>query len=158
MRSVDAVIQDRPHEIRFWSDYVTGGATADYIHDDEGESGGLPRGASFVIAGDQNADPLDGDSVDGAITPLLDNPRVRDAHVPTSEGAVEQSEFQGGVNDEHLGDPARDTADFAEPPGNVRVDYVLPSRTLPVTGSGGLLADERGPALAADGHLPLPDE
>ena len=85
MRSVDAVIQDRPHEIRFWSDYVTGGATADYIHDDEGESGGLPRGASFVIAGDQNADPPDGDSVAGAITQLLDNPRVRDAHEPTSE-------------------------------------------------------------------------
>ena len=135
---------------------MTGGATAAYIHDDEGESGGLPRGASFVIAGDQNADPLDGDSVDGAITQLLDNPRVRDAHEPTSEGAVEPSVLRGGINDEHLGDPAQDTADFAEPPGNVRVDYVLPSRTLPVTGSGVFWPTSEDPLSRLTGTYPFP--
>ena len=54
-------------EIRFWADYVTGGSTASYIYDDEGATGGLGRGQDFVIAGDQNADPFDGDSYDDAI-------------------------------------------------------------------------------------------
>ena len=48
-------------EIRFWADYVSGGRRAAYIYDDEGSYGGLPRGARFVIAGDQNSDPVDGD-------------------------------------------------------------------------------------------------
>lgn len=49
-------------EIRFWSDYVTG---ADYIYDDQGRMGGLAEDALFVIAGDLNSDPNDGDSVPG---------------------------------------------------------------------------------------------
>ena len=75
-------------EIRFWADYVSGGAQAAYIYDDAGETGGLGRGQDFVIAGDQNADPFDGDSVDRAIQQLLDHPRIQDPH-PTSAGAVE---------------------------------------------------------------------
>ena len=51
-------------EIRFWADYVSGGRDASYIYDDDGQYGGLARNASFVIAGDQNADPSDGDSYD----------------------------------------------------------------------------------------------
>jgi hypothetical protein len=53
-------------EIRFWADYVTPGKTSAYIYDDAGQQGGLAPGDRFVIAGDQNADPLDGDSVPGA--------------------------------------------------------------------------------------------
>jgi len=49
-------------EIRLWADYVTPGR-GDYIYDDAGGEGGLERGEHFVIAGDQNADPRDGDSV-----------------------------------------------------------------------------------------------
>ncbi len=37
--------------------------------------GGLAPGESFVIAGDQNSDPLDGDSIPGSIQQLIDNPR-----------------------------------------------------------------------------------
>ena len=62
-------------EIRLWADYVTPGAGS-YIYDDEGGTGGLGSGESFVIAGDQNSDPLDGDSIPGSIQQLLDNPRV----------------------------------------------------------------------------------
>jgi 3-phytase len=53
-------------EIRFWSDYVTP-TQGSYIYDDEGTTGGLTEGSAFVIMGDQNADPLDGDSTNDAI-------------------------------------------------------------------------------------------
>ena len=75
-------------EIRFWSDYITPGAGR-YIYDDEGGRGGLTIGAHFVIAGDQNSDPLDGDSLPGAIQQLIHNPRVNTSSTPDSAGAVE---------------------------------------------------------------------
>ena len=75
-------------EIRFWADYVSGGSHASYIYDDEGQYGGLGRGQDFVIAGDQNADPFDGDSVDDAILQLLDHPRINASSAPESAGAV----------------------------------------------------------------------
>lgn len=123
-------------EIRFWADYVAPARTrAAYVYDDEGRYGGLAKGASFVIAGDQNADPEDGDSVDSAIDQLLRHPRVRDPR-PTSAGGAEAVD-QGGANLAHEGDPALDTADFADgAPGNLRVDYVLPSRGTKVVGAG----------------------
>ena len=43
----------------------SGGSTASYIYDDAGKRGGLKRGELFVIAGDQNSDPRDGDSIPG---------------------------------------------------------------------------------------------
>ena len=126
-------------EIRFWADYVSGGRAAAYIYDDEGETGGLGRGQDFVIAGDQNADPFDGDSYDDAILQLLDHPRVQDPH-PTSAGAVEAAVRDGGANLTHTGPAAEDTADFADSlpngPGNLRADYVLPSERLAVQDAG----------------------
>jgi myo-inositol-hexaphosphate 3-phosphohydrolase len=124
-------------EIRFWDDYVTPGRGG-YIYDDQGGTGGLAHGERFVIVGDYNADPNDGDSVDKAIQQILLNPSVDDSVVPTSLGGPQQSALQGGANATHTGDPARDTADFADgAPGNLRVDYVLPSQTGidPVAGS-----------------------
>jgi hypothetical protein len=112
-------------EIRFWADYISG---ARYIYDDEGRRGGL-RGKHFVIAGDQNSDPLDGDSVPGAIQQLLEHPRVNASRAPTSPGGPEQAALQGRANATHRSDPAFDTADFADgAPGNLRADYVLPDR------------------------------
>ena len=123
-------------EIRFWADYVTPGAGG-YIYDDAGGTGGLKPGSTFVIAGDQNADPFDGDSFDDAILQLLDNPRVNTQGTPRSDGAVEASALQGGANLLHEGDPQFDTADFADTaPGNLRADYVLPSRDLRIVDSG----------------------
>ncbi len=121
-------------EIRFWADYVGTPRRSRYIHDDDGTYGGLRRGALFVIAGDQNADPVDGDSVDEAIDQLLDSPRIDSSDAPASEGGPEAAAAQGGNNTGHLGDPALDTSDFGDTgpfgPGNLRVDYVLPSRSL----------------------------
>ena len=91
-------------EIRLWADYLTPGA-AGYL------GGGLKEGARFVIAGDQNADPTRGDSVDSAINQLLDHPLVAGDFVPLRTGAVTPTN-------------QTDTATF-----RLRVDYVLPSKS-----------------------------
>ncbi len=126
-------------EIRFWADYVSWSRrTSAYIYDDTGRHGGLRPGSRFVIAGDQNADPVDGDSVDGAIDQLLSHRWIVDPR-PGSDGGAEAVD-QGGNNASHAGDPRLDTSDFgdvgASGPGNLRVDYVLPSRGTRLVGSG----------------------
>jgi 3-phytase len=128
-------------EIRFWADYVSPGRGG-YIYDDEGGRGGLDPSALFVVAGDQNSDPLDGDSLRDAagnpiaIQPLLNSPRVNSRSTPASAGAAEASALQGGANLAHLGNPRFDTADFSDSaPGNLRADYVLPSRQIKVSDS-----------------------
>ncbi|MFH5822331.1 endonuclease/exonuclease/phosphatase family protein [Georgenia sp. AZ-5] len=140
-------------EIRFWADYVRG---ADYIYDDAGVEGGLEAGARFVIAGDYNADPHDGDAYDGAIDQLLEHNRIQDP-LPASEGGAEAAALQGGANASHEGDPALDTADFADTaPGNLRADYVLPSRNLPVFGSGVFWPEQGEPGAELTGAYPFP--
>ncbi|KRF33274.1 endonuclease/exonuclease/phosphatase family protein [Yonghaparkia sp. Soil809] len=143
-------------EIRFWADYITPGSASRYIVDDAGRRGGLPAGSPFIVAGDQNADPLDGDSVDAAIDQLLGHPFIVDP-APRSEGAVEASGLQGGANLAHEGDPSLDTADFADAaPGNLRVDYVLPSRRLAVAGSGVFWPVLADPLSSLTGVFPFP--
>ncbi len=130
-------------EIRLWAEYIAGADTA-WIVDDAGVAGGLEAGASFVIAGDLNSDPLDGDSVEGAVQQVLDLDRVQDP-LPSSEGAVVASTEKGGANADHRSDPAYDTAEFpSRAPGNLRTDYVLPSDDLQI--------------LAAGVFWPLPDD
>lgn len=146
-------------EIRFWADYVSGRRASSYIYDDEGRRGGLEKGASFVIAGDQNADPFDGDSVDEAILQLLDHPRVQDPE-PMSAGGPEAAALQGGANATHEGDPALDTADFADAlpagPGNLRADYVLPSKGLEVRGARVFWPTTDHPYYPLTGAFPFP--
>lgn len=132
-------------EIRLWADYID---NAPYLVDDQGRRGGLAPGARFVIAGDLNADPFDGDSfarsVRGqpvpAIRQLLDHPRINSRVVPVAPGGVDARDHpsnNGDANLRHRGDPSHDTADFSDAaPGNLRVDYVLPSLNLPVLGAG----------------------
>jgi hypothetical protein len=144
-------------EIRFWADYITPGMSARYIYDDEGQSGGLQPGASFVIAGDQNSDPLDGDSIPGAIQQLIEHPRVNTKLTPDSEGAVEQSALQGGANLTHLSDPRFDTADFADTaPGNLRADYVLPSKNLRIDDAAVFWPLSTDPLFRLVGTFPFP--
>ena len=123
-------------EIRFWADYITPGK-ADYIYDDLGQHGGLKPGELFVIAGDQNSDPLDGDSIPGSIQQLTEHPLVNTKLTPSSAGAVEAAALQGGANATHRSDPQFDTADFADTaPGNLHADYVLPRKTLQLVDGG----------------------
>ena len=123
-------------EIKFWADYVSG---ADYMYDDAGGTGGLPEGTHFVIAGDLNSDPFDGDSRPGAAQQLTEHPLINTSLTPGSDGAVAAAAAQGGNNVGQAGDPRFDTADFGDEetsPGNLRVDYVLPSATLELTDAG----------------------
>jgi len=124
-------------EIRFWVDYVTEGR-GDYIYDDRGRQGGLSPHASFVIVGDYNADPLDGDSTMGAATQLIANTNIADP----KQGAIggeEDADLEGRANDLQRAQAFLDTADFNPAgPGNLRVDYALPSSDLQVDMSGPL--------------------
>jgi Endonuclease/Exonuclease/phosphatase family len=123
-------------EIRFWADYISGGSRAAYIYDDGGVRGGLEPGDRFVIAGDQNSDPLDGDSIPGSIQQLIEHPLVNVSKTPASAGAVEAAALQGGANASHRSDPRFDTADFADTaPGNLHADYVLPSKNMKILDS-----------------------
>jgi hypothetical protein len=145
-------------EIRFWADYVGSRARSSYIYDDSGERGGLKPGSRFVIAGDQNSDPLDGDSVPGAIQQLLDHPRVNGKFTPSSEGAVEAAALQGGANANHRSDPRFDTADFLDnpAPGNLRADYVLPSKQLRIADGGVFWPVQSDPLSRLTGTFPFP--
>jgi hypothetical protein len=123
-------------EIRLWADYISAGSRARYIYDDNGKRGGLKPGERFVIAGDQNSDPLDGDSIPGAIQQLIEHPLVNTKVTPDSEGGPEAAMLQGGANRTHRSDPRFDTADFADTaPGNLRADYVLPRKNMKILDS-----------------------
>lgn len=144
-------------EIRFWTDYLTPERAA-WIVDDAGVAGGLAADAHFVVLGDLNCDPVDGDARRGALASLLAHVRVQDPQ-PRSAGADYASKQQFGANAQHAGDPALDTGDFDDAvgkgPGNLRVDYVLPSRSLEVARCGVFwpLPHEPGAAgIAASDH------
>ncbi|HUH15967.1 MAG TPA: endonuclease/exonuclease/phosphatase family protein [Gaiellaceae bacterium] len=143
-------------EIRFWADYVSPGRSG-YVYDDGGGTGGLRPGSLFVIAGDQNSDPLDGDSIPGSIQQLLEHPLVNTKLTPESEGAVEQDALQGGINLTHRSDPRFDTADFSDvAPGNLRVDYVLPRKTLQMVDAGVFWPLASDPLFRLVGTFPFP--
>lgn len=144
-------------EVRFWADYVDPAANS-YIYDDDGSYGGLAEGDLFVIVGDQNSDPYDGDSVPGTTQQLLDSAFINTIVTPSSEGGVEQAALQGGANDDHIGDPAYDTADFTDDPapGNLRADYALPSANLPLVSAGVFWPLEAHPMFPLLGVYPFP--
>jgi 3-phytase len=155
-------------EIRLWIDYLgpletraqssqgraaTSGEA--YLRDDQGQSGGLAAQASFVVMGDLNADPADGEG-QRAIGRLLDHPRVQSAMAPSSAGGREHAGLQGGVNAQHRGDPSLDTLDANDRggPGNLRVDYVLPSTDLKLLASGVFWPVRADPQFALVGDSP----
>ena len=98
-------------EIMFWLRYL------------DGDFGAAPQ-SRFVVIGDANNDPNGGEGLNPAINALLGDPRLQDP-APRSEGSEAAS-----------GDPY-DTADWDDPdPGNLRVDYVLPSTDWRVLDAG----------------------
>ncbi len=141
-------------EIRLWADYVHP-ARGGYLYDDEGQTGGLRPGASFVILGDYNADPCVGNSVPGAIEQLLDHPRVNDRNTPASEGAVERhAEAADPPLERCPPQPEHHTADFG---WTARVDYALPSNNLQIVDSRVFWPTSDDPwaeiAASSDHHL-----
>ncbi len=96
----------------------------------------LPVEASVVVLGDLNADPNDGDTFENPMRLLLEHPRLQDPR-PRSTGAVVAARAQGGVNAQHRTPAELDTTDWPEDmSGNLRIDYVLPSRDLQVRDAG----------------------
>ncbi len=108
-------------EIRFWRLYL-----------DQ-----IKASVSFAIMGDLNADPRDGEGANKTIQSLLNYPRLSDPR-PASNGAAVAARQQGGANKGHKTPAKLDTVDWrdADGPGNMRVDYVLPSRDLRIAKSG----------------------
>ncbi len=121
-------------EIKLIQHYLEGAA---FVKDDQGRPAGLSSGDKFVIVGDLNSDPHDGDSRAQAIVDLLAHPRVSQFEAPSSSGALSAATAQGKANEKHRGNPAQDTGDFSDRVvGNLRVDYVLPSTEFEVVGKG----------------------
>jgi endonuclease/exonuclease/phosphatase family metal-dependent hydrolase len=114
-------------ELHLWRRYLDGAAWTD----DAGVSTQLAASAAFILAGDLNADPVDGDGRKEAILALAAHPRARDAE-PRSRGAVQAARDGGGANAQHQGDPALDTVSIGPNIGNLRLDWLLPSADLRV--------------------------
>jgi hypothetical protein len=109
-------------EARLWLRYLAG------------DLGPAPE-PPLVLMGDANLDPVDGEGRHEAIAALLASPALQDPE-PRAEPF--------GPGPGHAGDPALDTADWPDDPGpgDLRVDYVLPSAGLRVLASG---LDRPGP-------------
>lgn len=144
-------------EIRFWSLYLEGDKHAAWLVDDQGRRGGLAPGSAFVIAGDLNSDPRDGNSRNEAILALLAHPRIQGSPAPRSAGGAEQARLQAGANAAHRGDPAEDSADLQDRDlGNLRLDYALPSTGLEVPASGVFWPTADDPLFGLVGTYPFP--
>jgi len=122
-------------ELRLWQVYL------------EGKLGRDPPRSRIVLAANTNLDPEDGDGDRAALDRLLAATALTDPG-PRSAGGVAAS--RTGPKALQPGDPALDTAEWdAETgPGNLRVDYLLPSADLTITGSGVLWPLPGDPFLA----------
>lgn len=98
-----------------------------------------PPPAPFVILGQPNLDPMDGDGRPQALRALLADPRLAD---PAPRGA------SGHTDPGHSGDPALDTMQLKDGSG-LRLDMILPSADLKVTGAGVVWPAPGDPLAAA---------
>lgn len=116
-------------EVEFWHHYVQG---KEYFYDDAGNKGGLAEGAKFVMMGDQNLDPLDGDGFSEIMQafhndPLVNQDVMNGELYPTSYGAAEHAVDKNSTHPI----PNRITSTFG-----LGVDYAMPSANLNVVESG----------------------
>lgn len=106
--------------------------------------------APFVVMGQSNLDPLDGDGLHGAIADLLALPALQDPRPKGNDGHVDQG---------HAGDPAMDTAIYGKGVGGLRVDVILPSVGVKVAASATLAPPPQDPfavtVAAASRHRPV---
>lgn len=103
-------------ELIFWRHYL------------DGTFGAAPM-ERFVVIGDANLDPVDGDGRREALAALLRGTGLRDARPQRPEGPLED-------HPGHDGDPRLDTVAWPAPdPGHLRVDYILTSADLTVARS-----------------------
>lgn len=122
-------------ELTLWRHYIDGD-DAPWLCDDQGRCGGLPSDAAFVLAGDLNNDPIDGDGERQAIRALIDHPRMATMIAPESAGAVATAARYPKPNPPRQGPAAQATGDFGPRGGTLRLDFVLPSRQFRVVETG----------------------
>ncbi len=138
-------------ELHLWREYLATG-DAPWLCDDQGRCGRLAADARFVIAGDLNNDPVDGDGHHDAILELLEHPRVMRMATPRSEGGEETALAYAAKGLQRRGAPAHVTGDFGPRAGAMRLDYVLPSTGFALVGSGVYWPKKANPdAAIADG-------
>jgi len=90
----------------------------------------LPEEQPFVLLGNANLDPMDGDGMVEAMARMLAHPRLQDPE-PKSDGGTQ------AADPDHRGDPGLDTVDWPDgAPGNLRVSYVLPWAGAQVVDAG----------------------
>lgn len=103
----------------------------------------------FILMGDANLDPLDGDGRAGAISALLAHPGLQDPAPRGSHGRSEPG---------HRGDPALDTVLYPQL-GGLRLEYILPSRDIDLRAAGVFWPDRTDPLHAslttASRHFPV---
>lgn len=143
-------------ELRLWKEYLDN-TNAGWLCDDQGRCGGLAADARFVILGDLNNDPSDGDGHHDAILELLEHPRVLRHATPTSKGAEETGLAYAEKGVARHGAAHHATGDFGPRSGTLRLDYVLPSVGFDYVGSGVFWpasgSPEAGIADGSDHHL-----
>lgn len=122
-------------ELRLWHEYISAGDKP-WLCDDAGVCGGLAQEARFIIAGDLNNDPVDGDGRHEAILELLEHPRVMRHATPQSRGGAETAEAYAAKGIARRGAPGHVTGDFGPKAGAMRLDYVLPSTGFAYEGGG----------------------
>ncbi len=138
-------------ELRLWQEYLSKGDKP-WLCDDKGQCGGLAQDARFVILGDLNNDPVDGDGRHEAIVELIENARVLRYPTPRSVGGEQTSLAYAAKGIERKGAPFHATGDFGPKSGTMRLDYVLPSTGFEYVGSGIFWpANESPEAKIADG-------
>ncbi|MCC7476501.1 MAG: endonuclease/exonuclease/phosphatase family protein [Pirellulales bacterium] len=143
-------------EVRLIADYITP-ERGKYLVDDANQAGGLPPEQPFVIVGDLNCDPLDGEGLRGTMPQLLEHPRVNAAFTPTSKGGPLIAKQFPNQFTKSRGNPAHVTANFTqEGHGCMRIDYVLPSTSFQILSGGIFWPEPNDPAAklssATDHH------
>ncbi len=123
-------------ETAFWSRFLSGDLPMQ------------PPDAPFVLMGGANLDPMAGDGMRVAMRTLLAHPALQDP-VPERDSALPGSAA------------ARHTVHWPQPegPGDLRVSYVLPARSLTLRGAGVFWPSPDSPEaalLGPDGGQPTP--
>jgi hypothetical protein len=104
-----------------------------------------PPKAPFVLLGQPNLDPVDGEGRQAAIRALLTNPALQD---PAPRGS------HARTDPGQRGDAAQDTALYAQI-GGLRVEQVLPSADLKITGAGVVWPPDDALLATASRHRPI---
>lgn len=122
-------------EIRLWADYIE---DAGYLVDDADRAGGIQAGSSFVLLGNLGRSPEPKAGPDDVITTVLYGARgVNHEITPESPVSV----------------PGLDMT--ATTFGNVRADYVLPSRDLGIAAAGIWRSPPSGGGTFPSDHFPV---